>query len=415
MTAATITEPITGFGELNLNSDLLDNLTRIGYLNPSPIQAELIPHALAGKDVVGQAQTGTGKTAAFSLPFLNMWRDDDSPGPQALVLAPTRELCVQVAEEVKRLTPFPECRTVAVYGGAKMQSQLNALKRGCSIVVGTPGRLIDHLRRGSLKLDHISYAVLDEADRMLDAGFRPDIERILKRCPKSRQTLLMSATIPKTMERLVHRYMVDPVRINLAPTVLTVDRIRQTYLSVDEERKFELLVRVLLRERPRQCIIFCQRKRWADRLQRDLSRVFKGSEVIHGDLQQRQRERLMAAFRAGRLRCLIATDVVSRGIDVKGISHIVNYDLPEDIENYVHRIGRTGRMGKDGIAISFVTPEQGKLLTSIEMTTNRLIDTDQIPGFTGVAERPEPEDDGEEAPPPQPVFGKFRRRYSNRL
>lgn len=415
MTTATIeAEPHTGFGSLNLNSELLDNLTAIGYLQPSPIQVDLIPHALEGRDVIGQAQTGTGKTAAFALPFLNMWRDDDAPGPQAIVLAPTRELCVQVAEEFQRLNPFPNCKIVPVYGGAKLGKQLNDLKRGCSVVVGTPGRTLDHLRRGSLSLDHVRYAVLDEADRMLDIGFRPDIEKILKRSPKSRQTLLMSATMPPPVMKLVHRFMVDPIHINLAPTVLTVDRIRQSYFPVEEERKFELLIRVLLRERPRQCIIFSQRKRWADRLQRDLGKIFRGSAVIHGDLQQRQREQIMADYRAGKFRCLIATDVVSRGIDVKGISHIINYDLPEDIENYVHRIGRTGRMGKDGIAISFVTPEQGKLLTSIEMTTNRLIDCDSMAGFEGVITR-EVDEQAEPAPPSQPVYGRSRKRYSNRL
>jgi len=249
---------------------------------------------------------------------------------------------------------------------------------------------------------------------MLDIGFRPDIERILKRCPKERQTMLMSATVPDSIQRLIHRYMVDPLHINLAPVTLTVDRIAQSFFTVEEDRKFELLLRVIARERPRQCIIFSQRKKWADRLYAQLKRVYRGIAVIHGDLPQSQREKIMQDFRDLKIRCLIATDVVSRGIDVSGISHIINYDLPEDVENYVHRIGRTGRMGKDGVAISFVTPEQGDWLTAIETTINRLIEADSIDGFEGFTPRapavpPPPK------PPSQPVYGRSRRKYSDRL
>jgi ATP-dependent RNA helicase DeaD len=430
------------------------------------VQEAVIPVAMRGQDVIGQAQTGTGKTAAFLLPFMNRWRPHKLKGPIGLVMTPTRELALQVATEAEKLAPSRRFRTVAVYGGARMGKQLDGLSRGCDLVVGTPGRMLDHLRRGSMSLNDIRFVVLDEADRMLDIGFRPDIERILKRCPLTRQTLLMSATVPDAIKRLVHRYMSNPVHLQMTPEVLTVDKIRQSYFTVDADKKFDLLVKVIEREKPRQCLIFVERKRWADNLYRDLKRVVRNAAVIHGDLPQGQRERIMAAFRTAEIKYLIATDVMSRGIDVDDISHVVNFDLPLDIESYVHRIGRTGRIGKDGIAISFVLPEQGGLLTDIEMMINKLIDHDHIPGrewYTskrmesrvrhevkqpvdvaaqvasvradsgwgidesdlaggklGVAEGEQPagEQPAPETPAPagkKPVFGKRGKRYSNRL
>jgi ATP-dependent RNA helicase DeaD len=392
---------------------LLAALERVEYHQPTPIQAVLIPKALSGLDVIGQAQTGTGKTAAFLLPFLNSWQDDNRPGPQALVLAPTRELCLQVAEEASRLVPSQRCRVVPIYGGQRISTQLSLLKKGINIAVGTPGRVIDHLRRGTLVLNSVRYAVLDEADRMLDIGFRPDIERILRRCPSNRQTLLLSATVPPPVLRLVHRYMVDPVHINLAPVNVTVDCIQQHYITVDESRKLDLLVRVLKEEQPRQCIIFCQRKRSAEELFRDLRAEHQHVAVMHGDLPQTLRERIMQAFRDGKVRCLVATDVVGRGIDVDNISHIINYDIPEDPENYVHRIGRTGRMGADGVAIAFVTPDQGDLLTNIEVFINKQVDEKKIAGFR--AYRPRPVVEKPIAKAAAPVFGRRVKRYSNRL
>jgi ATP-dependent RNA helicase DeaD len=455
------TDPAMTFADLKLNRAVLDALSQAGYTHPTPIQEAVIPPALRGKDVIGQAQTGTGKTAAFVLPFLNRWRPHRLKGPIGLVMTPTRELALQVAKEAEKLAPSRSFHTVPVYGGTGMVKQLKGLAKGCDLVVGTPGRMLDHLQRGSMNLDHIKYVVLDEADRMLDIGFRPDIERILKRCPRNRQTLLMSATVPDAIKRLVNRYMTDPIHLHMTPNTPTVDKIRQMYFTVDADKKFELLKRVIHREQPRQCLIFIERKRWADNLYRDLKWAVPKAAVIHGDLPQSQRERIMAAFRTGDIKYLIATDVMSRGIDVDNISHVVNYDLPMDIENYVHRIGRTGRIGKDGIAISFVTPEQGGQLTEIEVMINRLIERDELPGewytprkvsVVAAALPPPPpvkrdeqgwgvEDDSgpieklgtsesgtipteSEAPADpstpttpakKPVFGKNRRRYTDRL
>ena len=446
------TDPAMVFADLKLMRPLMDAINAAGYTHPTPIQEAVIPPALRGKDVIGQAQTGTGKTAAFLIPFLNRWRPHTLKGPIGVVMTPTRELALQIAPEAERLAPSSKFRCIPVYGGTGMQRQLTGLARGCDLVVGTPGRMLDHLQRGSMTLSQVRYAVLDEADRMLDIGFRDDIERILKRCPTERQTLLMSATVPESIKRLVNRYMRDPVHLHMMPEKPTVDKIRQSYFTVDPDRKFELLKRVIEREKPRQCLIFVERKRWADNLYRDLKRAVPRAAVIHGDLPQSQREKIMAAFRTGEIKYLIATDVMSRGIDVNDLSHVVNFDLPSDIENYVHRIGRTGRIGKDGIAISFALPEQGGLLTDIEMMINRLIEADKIDGFESAAPRaqgpyreakvvfsgldsvkPPPKPDGEEdsgwgsdddKPKPtgegdggekKPVFGRRGKRYSQRL
>jgi ATP-dependent RNA helicase DeaD len=402
----------TGFHALRLSPQVLTALDRAAYFEPTPIQAAVIPEALAGRDVIGQAQTGTGKTAAFLLPFLDSWRDKNQSWPEALVLAPTRELVAQVTEEAQKLTPGKHCRPVAVYGGQRFREQLDGLRRGAALVIGTPGRLLDHLARGTLSLDRIRYVVLDEADRMLDIGFRPDIERILRRCPRERQTLLLSATLPPPVLRLAQRYMHEPVHINLSPARITVESIKQSFITVDPERKFEALLRLLLRERPRQCIIFCERKRWAEQLYKQLRDHTRKVAVMHGDLPQPMRNRIMQRFREGTIVYLVATDVVSRGIDVTNISHIVNYDLPEDPENYVHRIGRTGRMGADGIAIAFVTPEQGNQLTNIEAFINHQLTEDRIDGFDAFIPR---EAVPEEPKIIQPVFGRRQRRYSRRL
>jgi len=414
LTSALLEEPRVGFGSLSLSPEQLAALDRVGYQEPTPIQAALIPEALQGKDVIGQAQTGTGKTAAFLLPFFNSWREDGGNGPQALVLAPTRELVVQVAEEAAKLNPHKGCRSMAIYGGQRFREQLTQLNRGCHLVVGTPGRILDHLSRGTLSFAQVRYVVLDEADRMLDIGFRPDIEKILRRCPADRQTLLLSATLPPPVLRLAQRYMVNPLNINLSPLKVTVENIRQSYITVDEDRKFELLLKVFNREPPRQCIIFVERKRWAEDLYRLLRQYLPRVAMMHGDLPQPMRNRIMAGFRSGKIVYLVATDVVGRGIDVKNISHIINYDMPEDPENYVHRIGRTGRIGADGVAVAFVTPEQGQQLTDVEAYINKEIEEVRIEGFEAYAPRaPKPESTGPKST--TPVFGRRTKKYSNRL
>jgi len=404
-------KPPRGFHTFSLSPSLLAALDRAAYFEPTPIQASLIPIALLGRDVIGQAQTGTGKTAAFLIPFLDQWKEG-RPGPQALILAPTRELVIQVCEEARKLLPSRRCRPVAIYGGQRFGEQLSQIKKGSDLIVGTPGRLLDHLRRGTLTLNQVSYVVLDEADRMLDIGFRPDIERVLRRCPEERQTLLLSATLPLPVLRLAHRYMSNPEHINLSPRTVTVASIRQSFITVDEDRKFDLLLHVLKRERPRQCIIFCERKRYADRVYQKLSQRSRRVATMHGDLPQGTRNRIMQAFREAKIACLVATDVVGRGIDVSGISHIINYDLPEDPENYVHRIGRTGRMGSNGIAIAFVTRQQGRQLTAIETFINMQLHEDRIEGFEAFLPAPcAPE----EPKTPTQVFGRSLRRYTRRL
>jgi ATP-dependent RNA helicase DeaD len=405
-------ESLNKFQELALNPPLLTALDRAGYQTPTPIQAAFIPEALAGRDIIGQAQTGTGKTAAFMLPILQGWREDVQ-APQALVLGPTRELVVQIAAEAEKLSFGLPCRSVAIYGGQRMRVQLTQLRHGAQIVIGTPGRLIDHLGRGTLKLDKVRYVVLDEADRMLDIGFRPDIERILRQCPRQRQTFLLSATLSVPVQRLARRYMHEPIMIDVTPEKKTVESVRQCFISVDQHKKYDLLLKVIDREKPRQCIIFCQTKRGADQLYFDLRKVHKRAAVIHGDLQQQQRDRIMAGFRDAKLIYLVATDVMARGIDVTGISHIINYDLPEDSESYVHRIGRTGRMGADGVAVAFATPEEGKKLTAIEMLINHIIEEDRIDGFQAFT--PKPIEEKPAAAPALPVFGRRVRRYSRAL
>ena len=373
---------------MGLSDAMLAALEKAEYLEPTPIQAGLIPRALAGVDVLGQARTGTGKTAAFAIPILERIKGHrKAASSQALVLVPTRELAVQVREEFVKLGHGRRIQTVAVYGGKPIRAQIEKMARGIDVVVGTPGRVLDHMGRGTLKLDDVSFVVLDEADRMLDIGFRPDIEKILRRCPRSRQTLLLSATVPPPVERLARSYMSNPESMNFSPKDISVETIVQYYLTVDADRKFELLEAVLKKEDPRQAIIFCRTKRGTDKVSRRLSKHFQDVACIHGDLQQGARDRVMSAFREGKVRILVATDVVGRGIDVTGISHIFNYDIPQFCDDYVHRVGRTGRMGREGIAFTFVTPEEGGELTRIEMRIDRLLQRYEISGFGDSSKR----------------------------
>lgn len=359
---------------------MLKTLKRIGYEKPSPVQAGVIPFVLEEYDVIGQARTGTGKTAAFAIPILEqLEKTDHKPRPQALILAPTRELAVQVENEFQRLAPS-YVKSVCLYGGKPIRQQINRLNEGCHVVVGTPGRVIDHLNRRTLNIDQLWFVVLDEADRMLDIGFRPDIERILKRCPEERQTLLLSATLAPEIRKLAKRYMFHPKVLNFSKNHVAADTIDQFYINVPGEMKFETLVKLLEREDPEQAIIFCRTKLGTEHLYRKLLKQtdFKAVGTIHGDMNQSGRDRMMKNFRSGGVRFLVATDVVGRGIDISNISHIINFDIPDHTEDYVHRVGRTGRMGKSGVAFSFVKPDQGDELTRIEQTINSQLNSDPM-------------------------------------
>ncbi|MCP4788173.1 MAG: DEAD/DEAH box helicase [Fuerstiella sp.] len=371
------------FAAFGLNDKTVANLAATGYEVPSPIQTELIPIALTGRDCIGQARTGTGKTAAFMLPSMERL-DLSLPAVQILVLAPTRELSEQVMEESKKLCGG-RIRLALGVGGRPIHTQIRQLENGAQAIIGTPGRIIDLLRRGVLKLDKLKIVVLDEADRMLDIGFRPDIERILKQCPQQRQTLLLSATMPEPVEKLARRYMIDPQMVDLSEDNVVVDTIEQFYITVDENRKRSTLLRVIAQEKPAQAIVFTRTKRGADKLHEIFSRRLKSDRIaaIHGDLPQSRRDRVIRDLRAGKLRLLIATDVVGRGIDISGISHIINYDIPEFCDDYVHRVGRTGRLSsaENGRAITFVRGDQGGELTNIEMRINTVLPEYRIEGF----------------------------------
>jgi len=417
------------FGDITLSEPMFAALAQAGYAEPTAVQAGLIPRALKGEDLMGQAQTGTGKTAAFAIPILERLESPERAElrglPQALVLTPTRELAVQVRDEFAKLAAGQKARIVAIYGGKPIRKQTEQLRRGTEVIVGTPGRVIDHIGRRTLLLDGIRFVVLDEADRMLDIGFRPDIEKILKRCPSQRQTLLLSATIPPPVMRLATRYMRDPDMLDFSPTDIGVETIEQFYFTVDAHRKFELLVRLLRREDPHQALIFCRTRRGTEKIFVRLARKFDRVAAIHGDLNQPTRDRVMAQFREGTIRYLAATDVVGRGIDVTSISHIINYDVPQFCDDYIHRVGRTGRMGREGVAYTFVTSEEGNELTRIEMRINRLLKRDEIPGFDSFA-KPAPEvvpasssdpaSSSAPAPPAaKPVFGRRTRRLRRAL
>jgi ATP-dependent RNA helicase DeaD len=396
-----------GFRLLGLSAATLAAVDRAGYEVPTPVQAGLIPRALAGVDVLGQARTGTGKTAAFALPILEaVSKPGRGGGPRALVLVPTRELAVQVKDEFEKLAHGSGVHCVAVYGGKPIKGQIDKLAKHPAVIVGTPGRVLDHMSRGTLRFDAIEIVTLDEADRMLDIGFRPDIEKILRRCPDSRQTLLLSATVPPPVQKLATRYMRDPEIMDFSINELAVETIEQRYFTVDPTRKFDLLEKLLEREDPRQVIVFCRTKRGTDkifeRLARRRARASRGRRereesagdedvaCIHGDLAQNVRDRVMRQFRDGSVKILVATDVVGRGIDVSSVSHIINYDIPEFCDDYVHRVGRTGRMGREGIAFTFVSPEEGPQLTRIEIRIERLLQRDEIPGFEAFDRRPAP-------------------------
>jgi len=340
------------FREMGLSDRALAIVASLGFETPTPIQAETIPLMLRGDDVVGQAQTGTGKTLAFGLPIVEH-ADPTLPQVQAIVLVPTRELAQQVFGVIEFLAAAMGLQSTMLMGGRRLAQDFDALERRPQIVVGTPGRIIDHLQRRTLSLDHVRVAVLDEADRMLDIGFEPDMRRILSRCPKDRRTALYSATIPTAIKTLIWRYMDDPVHIQIEPEQRTAREIAQRYYEVAEQDKLDAL-QELLPEMTGQTLVFCNMKVTVDRLVRRLQDRRVPAEAIHGDLDQRKRDRVMQRFRNGDLQMLVATNVASRGLDIPDVSHVLNFDVPQNADEYVHRVGRTGRAGREGSAITFV-------------------------------------------------------------
>ena len=416
---ADIEAEVSGFAELGVSDTMLEALRMVQYLEPTPIQAGVFQKVQTGTDLMGQAQTGTGKTAAFMMPIIE-GVETCPPGsdPVALVLVPTRELAVQVRDEAMRLSYGREVHITACYGGKPLAKQIERLKSGIDIVVGTPGRILDLMNRRALLLDSLRWVVLDEADRMLDIGFRPDIEKILRRTPPDRQTLLFSATLPPPVVRLAEKYMKSPEVLDFSNKGVAVDTIEQFYITVDPERKFDALVYLLNEQQPQQAIIFTRTKRGADRLARLLSKQFDKLAAIHGDLQQSERDKVMAQFRAGSVRYLVATDVVGRGIDVSSISHIINYDIPKFCDDYIHRVGRTGRMGREGVAFTFVTSQEGSELTRIEMRIDKLLHRAELKGFESFTKPHDPNtslEDELQAEPPKPVFGKPIRKVRRAL
>ncbi|MFF5216920.1 DEAD/DEAH box helicase [Micromonospora sp. NPDC000442] len=376
------TEP-PAFTDLGLRPELLAALAALGYEEPTPIQREAIPPLLAGRDLLGQAATGTGKTAAFALPLLQRMPDDRTgDDPLALVLVPTRELAVQVSEAFHRYGKDLGARVLPIYGGQPIGRQLRALDAGIDVVVATPGRALDHIARGTLRLGNLASVVLDEADEMLDMGFAEDIEAILEHTPEQRQTLLFSATMPARIDGMARAHLTDPVRILIAreqPVAGEAPRVRQSAYLVARAHKPAALGRVLDVESPTAAIVFCRSREEVDRLTETMNGRGYRAEALHGGMSQEQRDRVMGRLRAGTADLLVATDVAARGLDVEQLSHVVNFDVPSAPESYVHRIGRVGRAGREGVAITLAEPREHRMLKTIERVTGQRITIDKIP------------------------------------
>jgi ATP-dependent RNA helicase DeaD len=376
----------TSFTELGIHPDILRAIAELGFEEPTPIQTQTIPLLLAGRDVIGQAQTGTGKTAAFAIPLLERI-DPTHRAVQALVLTPTRELAVQVAEHTHRLGRYRGIDVLPIYGGRSYARQISGLRHGAQVVVGTPGRLMDHIRRETLDLSAVAFVVLDEADEMLSLGFVEDVEWILDQVPARRQIALFSATLPPRIVALAERYQREPARIRVAPEKLTLPQTDQWYVEVAAAAKLDALTRILDVQTPSSALVFCRTKREVDDLGESLTGRGYAADVLHGDLNQQLRERVLRRFREGATEVLVATDVAARGLDIAGVSHVINYDIPEDPEAYVHRIGRTGRAGRYGVAITFVTPREIRLLRVIERAIGRKIAPMRLPTAADVTAR----------------------------
>ena len=413
--------PATEFARFDLAPNLEAAIAAAGYIEPSPIQAGMIPLVLDEKNVVGRAQTGTGKTAAFLVPLLALLEpvEEASEKPDArprgpvrvLIVAPTRELAIQIAKESDKLTRFVPVRTVCCYGGTSIEDQVKALQ-DAMVVAGTPGRILDLVRRGHLRLDELDAVVLDEVDRMYDLGFREDVDKILAACKSRQQTILTSATLNDDVEDLIAKHVGEHERVIIEAKSLTVDAIDQTFYFVDPRRKQDLLYEILQELEPEKGIVFVRTRFSVDRITYQLQQRGFGAELIHSGLPQRKRERILQQFREGKFPLLIATDVAARGLDIDDITHVINFDIPNHAEDYVHRVGRTARMGKKGAAVTFVTVDDGPYLTAVEKLINKEIRQQVYPGFE--IEKPEApkakETKKAERPPGLPPWANVARR-----
>ncbi|WLR51048.1 DEAD/DEAH box helicase [Bacillus tianshenii] len=368
------------FSDLAISQTTLKSIHNMGFEETTSIQEEAIPLCLQGMDVIGQAQTGTGKTAAFGIPLVD--KIDRDGGLQGIIVAPTRELAIQVGEELNKIGRSKGLQTLPVYGGQDIRQQIRSLKKRPQIIAGTPGRLLDHIRRKTIRLDQIKMAVLDEADEMLNMGFIEDIEAILKEMPVERQTMLFSATMPGPIQRIAETFMNDPKVVRVKAKEMTVPSIEQLYMKVKEKDKFDALTRLIDIHAPELAIVFGRTKRRVDELSDGLKLRGYSAEGIHGDLTQSKRMNVLRRFKNGQIDVLVATDVAARGLDISGVTHVYNFDLPQDPESYVHRIGRTGRAGKTGMAISFVEPREMEHLHNIEQKTKRKMTPQTMPSFS---------------------------------
>ena len=373
---------MTNFSDFGLSNEIEKAISNMGFEEPSPIQAQAIPIALTGKDLIGQAQTGTGKTTAFGIPLLE--KMDAREGIQGLVVCPTRELAVQVGEELNRIGQVKGIRTLPIYGGQDIGRQIRALKNRPQVIAATPGRLIDHIERKTIRLDHVKMVVLDEADEMLNMGFIEDIEKILAQTPDEKQTMLFSATMPRRIQSLAERFMHEPELVKVKAKEMTVTNIDQHYVEVHEKQKFDVLCGLLDIQSPELAIVFGRTKRRVDEVVEGLIKRGYSAEGIHGDIAQAKRDQVIRRFKDQTIDIMVATDVAARGLDISGVSHVYNFDIPQDPESYVHRIGRTGRAGNKGLAVTFVSPREIDHLRIIENMTKKKISKMAIPSMHDV-------------------------------
>ncbi|MCX8027726.1 MAG: DEAD/DEAH box helicase [Thermodesulfovibrionales bacterium] len=372
------------FEDFNLDTEILKAIADMGFEEPTAIQELVIPKIMQGKDIIGQALTGTGKTAAFGIPILQRCKNEEKPF--ALILEPTRELAMQVSQELNKLGKYKRCQALPIYGGKSIEMQIRALQKGVDIVVGTPGRVIDHLERGTLSLDTVKFLVLDEADEMLNMGFIEDVERIINQTPTHRQTMLFSATMPQPIVDISKKHLKNPERIRANTKDVVVPKISQVFYEVKDKDKINALIRLLDVEDPELAIVFCHTKKEVDDVALHLQETGFNAAALHGDFTQAHRDEVMSKFKAGKLDILVATDVAARGLDIQNVSHVINFSIPHNPDSYIHRIGRTARAGKSGIAITFVRPQEYKTLRLIEKTAKTRIDKKSLPSERDVFE-----------------------------